>query len=79
MNKAVYRGRHFLNKFKNLFGTGRSVVLSPKLCSEDLQGQKQTVRKKFLCASYIFVFLSKSMALFNTLKFAYDLSLIKVN
>lgn len=78
MNKAVYRGRHFLNKFKNLFGTGRSVVLSPKLCSEDLQGQKQTVRKKFLCASYIFVIPFEVNGSI-TLKFAYDLSLIKVN
>ncbi|XP_073242865.1 kynurenine--oxoglutarate transaminase 3-like isoform X1 [Porites lutea] len=42
MNKAVYRGRHFLNKFNNLFGNGRSVVLSSNLCSEDLQGPKQT-------------------------------------
>ena len=77
MNKAVYRGRHFLNKFKNLFGTGRSVVLSPNLCSEDLQRQKQTVRKKFLAVSCICIPFEVNDSI--TLKFAYDLSLIKVN
>ena len=77
MNKAVYRGMHFLNKFNNLFGTGRSVVLAPNLCSEDLQGPKQTVRKKFLCLVYICIPFEVNGSI--KLKFAYDLSLIKFN